>query len=113
MSAGLAASTVTPGNTAPLVSLTTPATTPVWAHAAAGWSVSHASASRVTLMDIRRVMNPPHSELAGRSDALSQTKRFSWVSEAEVYYCRSRLNAHVTERIVALVSCDSNDRSSR
>jgi hypothetical protein len=45
MSEGLAASTVTPGNTAPDVSLTVPEMALVWADAAAGMNASSAAAN--------------------------------------------------------------------
>jgi hypothetical protein len=52
MSAGLDASIVTPGITAPVASFTTPAMAPVWADATAGANRSNASAATVILTDV-------------------------------------------------------------
>src|SRR5882762_6898453 len=59
MSAGLAASTVTPGNTAPDASLTTPAMPPAaWAHAVPDRTVPNTIAAAKTLMT-RMITRPP------------------------------------------------------
>src|SRR5262245_302268 len=58
MSSGLAASTVTPGSTAPDVSLTTPVMDD-WARAAAGTSTS--AASNAIPLSQQRIPSPPHS----------------------------------------------------
>src|SRR6266516_3170028 len=75
MSAGLAASTVTPGSTAPVTSLTTPARTPVCALAGAGRSASHASATRVIPKDILRVMDPSPHQVDRTEPVLPSTTR--------------------------------------
>src|SRR5437667_6028010 len=58
MSAGLATSIVTPGRTAPLVSLTTPAIA-LCAYADAGAKTSHASAMRINFLSGFSFMSPP------------------------------------------------------
>jgi hypothetical protein len=47
MSAGLLASTVTPGSTPPDASRTTPVMDAPWAHASAGVSTSHTAAANL------------------------------------------------------------------
>ena len=58
MSAGLVASTVTPGITAPLVSFTTPAIPLVCARAVAGSDTTIANASAATPLAIPRISPP-------------------------------------------------------
>ena len=57
MSTGLAASTVTPGNTAPDVSFTVPVMdAPAWANAAQGSAITSAHAQRIAFSPL---MDPP------------------------------------------------------
>src|SRR5262249_51090910 len=80
MSAGLAASTVTPGSTAPVVSFTTPAMAPVvadWAHADA--AAKQAQPSRATVLkDLITPFfpsRPPQQAVRGRHE----TPRAAWI----------------------------------
>src|SRR5438128_2303129 len=84
MSAGLDASTVTPGRTAPLGSLTTPARTPVCARAAVGNSARNASATRATAWEILLVMDlssaPSRSDRSSRA-SLGDARSIHWPSQ--------------------------------
>src|SRR5215218_7141381 len=51
INAGLVASTVTPGNTAPCASRIVPAIVPSWANAVVGISRRHAARAYLTLLD--------------------------------------------------------------
>src|SRR5690348_10606612 len=62
MSAGLAASTLTPGMTAPDVSFTTPAMMPVWATASAGRN------NKPQAMETTRLERPSNILTSSRSD---------------------------------------------
>src|SRR5438093_1033184 len=61
MSAGLDASTVTPGRTAPLESLTTPAISAFWANALTGRSSNAISSSREPDFNRGPILSPPMS----------------------------------------------------
>src|SRR5947207_10581677 len=59
MRAGLAASMLTPGSTAPDVSFTTPAMAPVWATAANGRNTTDANATTQPRRRVRMTTGPP------------------------------------------------------
>ena len=69
MSAGLETSTVTPGRTAPLASLTTPAISAFWAKALAG-TINNA-ASKTRALALRRLVDPSTSKSVERKVSLS------------------------------------------
>src|SRR5258708_4380562 len=69
ISAGLLASTVTPGNTAPDASFTVPAMVLVCADATIGQSVSHATPTMIREANVRIPILPPQRLMTGSSGA--------------------------------------------
>ena len=82
ISAGLLASTVTPGITAPLVSLTTPAMPLAWANAVAGSTTAHIHANTTPLASLR--IAPPGCRLpTGNRDTRTNKRAVGRVIDKE------------------------------